>query len=426
MHTATPAGQSPRTMQAQPATSTSPTVFVARQPIFDATGRLWGHELLFRDSPKGPANIEDPDAATASVIADGFAIANESIPGNTPFLINFPEGLLLSGAAEVLPPHRCIPEILETVPPTPEVLDAMHGLRKAGFRVAVDDFVGQAEALPLLGLADIIKVDVLAVPRTDLARLTLSLRQHRHALLLAEKVEDAQLFSQCRGLGYSLFQGFHFARPVIVPGRTLSSGQTARLHLMRSLSGAPDPAQLVRAVATDPGLTYRLLRYINSAWFGLLKEVTSVQQAAKLLGYETLRKWLLVITLADMSGHAAPPESMRSAVTRAKFLEQFCDLSRACSHRPESMFMLGLLSQLDALLGIAMPDLLAHLPLDADFRNALMGEPSGMGNELRLAILLERGAWDEALPLMTHLGFSPVDVARSLADAQLWASRVLE
>jgi c-di-GMP-related signal transduction protein len=335
-------------MQAQNTTQQSPTVFIARQPIFDASGSLWGHELLFRDSPSGPARIGDPDAATASVIADGYAIASETIPGVTPLLINFPEGLLLSGAAEVLPPDRCIPEILETVQPTPELVEALHTLKRTGYRLAVDDFAGQDQALPLLGLADIIKVDVLAVPQ-------------------------------------------------------------AELH----------------AVTVDPGLTYRLLRYINSAWFALLKEVTSVQHAASLLGFETLRKWLLVITLADTAGSAAPAEAMRSAVTRARFLELLCGVTRTCAHAPEAMFLLGLLSQLDALLGIAMPGLLAHLPLDADFRAALSGEPSPMHDELRLAVLLERGAWAEAMPLMARLGFSPMDVARSSVDAQVWASRIL-
>ncbi|EGY25740.1 EAL domain protein [Desulfovibrio sp. A2] len=412
-------------MQAQNTTQQPPTVFIARQPIFDASGSLWGHELLFRDSPSGPARIDDPDAATASVIADGYAIASETIPGVTPFLINFPEGLLLSGAAEVLPPDRCIPEILETVQPTPELVEALRTLKRAGYRLAVDDFVGQDQALPLLGLADIIKVDVLAVPQTELHALTASLRKRHHAQLLAEKVENAAMFGLCRMLGYTLFQGYHFARPVIVPGRTLSSAQTARLHLMQSLTGEADPHTLVRAVTVDPGLTYRLLRYINSAWFALLKEVTSVQQAASLLGFDTLRKWLLVITLADTAGSAAPAEAMRSAVTRARFLELLCGVTRSCSHAPESMFLLGLLSQLDALLGIAMPHLLAHLPLDADFRAALSGEASAMSDELRLAVLLERGAWDEAMPLMAKLGFSPMDVARSHVDAQVWASRIL-
>lgn len=412
-------------MQAQNPTQQPPTVFIARQPIFDASGSLWGHELLFRDSPSGPARIGDPDAATASVIADGYAIASETIPGVTPFLINFPEGLLLSGAAEVLPPDRCIPEILETVQPTPELVESLHTLKRAGYRLAVDDFVGQDQALPLLGLADIIKVDVLAVPPTELHALTASLRKRHHALLLAEKVENAAMFGLCRMLGYTLFQGYHFARPVIVPGRTLSSAQTARLHLMQSLTGEADPHTLVRAVTVDPGLTYRLLRYINSAWFALLKEVTSVQHAASLLGFETLRKWLLVITLADTAGSAAPAEAMRSAVTRARFLELLCGVTRTCSHAPESMFLLGLLSQLDALLGIAMPHLLAHLPLDAGFRAALSGEASAMSDELRLAVLLERGAWDEAMPLMARLGFSPMDVARSHVDAQVWASRIL-
>lgn len=403
------------------------SIFVARQPIFDVDDSIWGYELLFRDNPDSSvARIKDQDLATATVIADGYVVASEAVEPHHKLLINFPSALFLNGTAQVLPPEKCILEILETVKPSRELLAELRHLRNSGYSLALDDYVGQPELKILLGFSSIIKIDVLGMHPEDLEELVNGLRLYP-ALLLAEKVEDAVTHAMCKELGFSLFQGFFFAHPQIVAGRTLAAGQVARLTLMQETLSGIEEERLIDLINTDPGLTYRLLRYINSSWFSLIQNVTSVRQAVHLLGRYTVHRWLSTVLMADLGASSYSRELTLTAITRARFLEQLRQRKAFASQTPETLFLLGLLSCLDAQLGVPMEEALTHLPLDAVITEALTGQDqkSPPSKALQLVKYAERGAWDQTLALLDALNISPTLAAIGFNEAQVWARRVM-
>ena len=402
------------------------SVFVARQPIFTPELLVWGYELLFRPSVQAHAGgIVDGDLATARVIADGYALVPEAKGSKRKLLINFPAGSIIDDTARALPADRVVIEILETVEPVPEILDACRGLKAAGYLLALDDFVGQPGFEALLALADIVKVDVLGMAPQRIEEVFAGLRPYG-CQLLAEKVEDRAVFEHTRELGFSLFQGYFFSKPEVVPGRKISTGQLSRIRVLREVSeDRLDVAGLARLVASDPGLSHRLLRYLNSAAFGQRGPLRSIGQAALCLGRVALVQWLRVVLVSDLSTKPGSQAAVLLATQRARFLQQVAGESRVRSESADSLFMLGLLSLLDAMLGLPMNEVCNELPLAPRHRAALCGEPSEAKAWLDLVRALERAEWAAAATLLDALGVAHGTAARLYAEAQVWASAAL-
>jgi EAL and modified HD-GYP domain-containing signal transduction protein len=402
-------------------------IFVARQPIFDAQQRVWGYELLFRHSGEAAtARVEDADQATAAVIADGFALASQGMEADRKVLINFPAGLILKNAALALPTGGCVVEILETVRPEPNILKALAGLKQAGYTLALDDYVGDPGFEPLLKLADIVKVEVLGMPPPTLIKL--GQRLHKTGkTLLAEKVEDAQVFKICKGLGFSLFQGYFFSKPQVMSGRKVSAGAMAKVQLLAKLA-APDfePAELSRIISADISLSYRLLRFINSAAFSLPNTVRSLTQAVTLLGNQAIKQWLMVVLMADLTPSRAAEELAFTSVQRARFLERLGAICLdECTESPDAMFMLGLFTRLDSLLGMPMGEIVEQLPLEERFTAALAGERNAVHRWIDLLDAVEAGQWEDMDALLDSFGLDAEEVAQEHAAATVWAHRIL-
>ncbi len=402
-------------------------VFVARQPIFDRKQRIWGYELLFRHSDTAAvAQFLDPDEATAKVIADGFTLAATGLPVETRLLINFPKNLLLNESFYALPPKACVVEILETVQPEAEVATVLKAAKKAGYILALDDFVGQPGFEPFLELADIVKVDVLNQSKAALLALTSQLQQRR-AKLLAEKVEDRETFEFLRGLGYHLFQGFFFSKPEILPGRKISSANLSRLQLMQELAKDDyEVKELAEIISHDVSLSYRLLNYLNSPAFGLRRTIETIQQAITILGSRSTRQWLMVIILSDLDPSPMAAVLSLQSIQRARFLQLAAQQDDfGTPHNAERMFLLGLLSMLDVLLGHHMKEIIGSMPLDEEIKAALMGIENESYAWLELVRALENAAWDKATSLLAKFGMGQDRAALLYATAGAWANAVI-
>lgn len=402
------------------------SVFVARQPVFQTDESIWGYELLFRTGEANVAEIFDDSQATSAVIADGLSMALEGLPETARVLINFPEQMLLDGVGFALPSDRCVVEVLEHVRPTADVLDAVRRLKDAGYTIAVDDYFGQPELRPFLELADILKIDILALG-ADPERIQAAVDGigGHGCRLLAEKVEDNATFCQLGGMGFSLFQGFFFSRPEVLAGRKLSTSELTRLQLLSELSG-PDfePKRLGEILQSDPNLSYRLFRYINSAGFGLRQKVTSLKRAIDMMGMLQARQWLSAVLLADMNPAPRSGELALMAVQRARFLEGLCAETGQKICRPEPLFISGLFSLLDAMLGMRMGDILATLPLDKSIVKGLTGEGE-IHDLLSLAHSYERGHWADTSRRISRLGLATSQVDRLYAQSRHWAQRMV-
>ena len=401
-------------------------IFVARQPIYDKAREVWGFELLFRHSGEAStAQITNQSLATSRVIADGFSLAMAGAQQDQKALINFPSQLLAGDAALALSNKRCVVEIMEIVEPTPEVLAACRRLKRAGYVLALDDYVGQPEMEPLLGLADIVKIDVLELGTSELPGVA------QHALkggrrLLAEKVEGKDEYERCRGLGFTLFQGFLFSRPEIVPGRTIPPADMTKIQLMGALTRRSiEIDELAEIVSHDVSLSYRLLTFINCSAFSFRTKIKTIGQAVALLGLEPFRQWALIVALTDFSNTSRGRDLTFLSLQRARFLEQVSQESCSLNLTSQAMFLLGLFSKLDVLLDQDMCKIVEHMDLDEEIAQALCGTRNRVHKCLDLLDAVESGQWDAVDALVAERHMSPATCAGEYMQAAAWAGEIL-
>ena len=367
--------------------------YLARQPIFDARQKVFGYELFFRSGMENVFNNPDPNQATSKVMADSFFLFNlNDLTGGRRAFINVPREILLKEYMFLLPKDQVVVELLETVAPEPEVIQACQKLKRAGYLIAMDDFVYQENYLPLLELADFVKVDFLST--AEGVRKTLAEKiSSQKVRLVAEKVETPEMFQQGLDAGYSLFQGYFFSKPLIVVGKDIPAFKVHYFQLLQEIyRKGMDLKKLDEIIKQDVSLTYKLLRYINSAYFGLPNKIKSVKQALVLLGEKTIKNWISFIALASM-GTDKPEELLVMTIVRARFCEMLAPYFDLADRRDDS-FLMGLFSQIDAFLDRPLAAVLADIPIDDPIKHALLGELNPLGEIYRYSLSYEKAAWE--------------------------------
>lgn len=358
-------------------------IFVGRQPIFDRERRIVGHELLFRDADDATAaRFNDADAATREVIESAFLdIGLDRLAGKQPVFLNLTRNYLLNPPP--LPPQQVVYEIVEDIDFVDDIRRAIARLAADGYRLALDDFVAAHADPDVLPRVHIIKIDVLAHGPRELERLVARLRD-LPARLLAEKVEDEATWTRCLALGFSLFQGYWFSRPQVLRGRRLQANQAVVLQLLRLVhKPQPDFRELERLIEQDVNLSYKLLRMINSAYYGLSRKIESVRRALVYIGQDALRGWLSMLSVRELD------EANRGLTGLALARARLCELLCPNEAEREAWFTAGLFSVLDQLTGLPMEEVLAGLPLSDDLVAALLHGLGPMGEALNCAIALE-------------------------------------
>ncbi len=364
--------------------------FIARQPIFDHRLKVFAYELLFRG---GPQNVFQPRKdASSSVIVDSTMLFDlQTLTGHAKAFINADDNALLQGAVKLLPADRIVVEILETVVPTPEIVAACADLREAGYVLALDDFDDHAKWEPLLALARFLKVDFRASDQ-DVCRDMAKRYLPQGLQMLAEKVETQSELEEARSMGYTLFQGYFFSKPIMVEGRHIPSNKLNYIRLLESVNAPDFKAEKIEEVLKqEPSLVYKLLRYLNSPLLGLRREVRSIPQAISMIGEKEFRRWVSIVTLVDMAGDKSP-ELIRTALTRAYFCEEVSAPIGMVAQKSD-LFLMGLLSVTDAILDMPMNDVLSHLPLSAEVSTALGGGPNRLRDVLETLLAYERADW---------------------------------
>ncbi|HZW30568.1 MAG TPA: HDOD domain-containing protein [Isosphaeraceae bacterium] len=399
-------------------------VFIARQPIFDQRQRVAAYELLFRSSAENLFPRTDADHASESVISESLLVFGfGELTGWKRAFIHFTRGLLVRQAAMLLPPDKVVIEILESVEPDPPVLRACEALKKGGYWLALGNFALEPRYERLAELADIIKVDFLAA-RDHQRRAFVERFQPRRIKLLAEKVETLDDFTEALGLGYDFFEGYFFCTPEIISRTDIPVRKQAYLRLLRDLN---DPEvnfdRLEMLIKQDVALSVKLLRYINSAWFGLSRKVLSIRHALVLLGTEVVRQWATLATVTGL-GYDRPDELITTSLLRATFCERLAVPLRI-PRRAAELFLVGLLSPLDALMGRPMDELLTEIAVPDDVRAALLGEPCHLREIYRLVLAYERGDWDGVIALATSLRLDEDLLPGIYQQSVQWVNQVL-
>jgi c-di-GMP phosphodiesterase len=395
-------------------------LFVGRQPIFDRNLEVVAYELLYRSVQSGQANVTDGDQATTQVILNSFSqLGLESLVGSQKkAFINTTRNFLVGSIPIPFPPASVVLEVLEDIVIDQELIDALLALSKQGFQIALDDVTSMEQIKLLLGLAHIIKIDLMGISRAQLTELVGQLRPYRQRLkLLAEKVETQEELEYCKRLGFDYFQGYFLCKPSVIKGKRMDS---ARLVLMRTLAKIQDPKADFRSlgalVAQDVALSYKVLKLVNSSYYSLAKTITAIDQAIALIGLNQLRGWLTLLIMASIDNK--PHELTNIAMSRAKM----CELVAKSLHQSQTelFFLVGLFSVLDAMMDLPMQEALVNLPLADEVVTGLLEQKGMTGEVLQMVLAYEHGDWDRLLK--TQL--PPEVFQKNYLDAIHWTADV--
>ncbi len=399
--------------------------FIARQPIFDQEQNVFAYELLFRNSLDNVFTHLDSDQATSRVIADSFVLQGmEKLTGGKIAFINITQDILIKNYVTLLPKNFIAVEILETVEPDSQAIDACKKLKQSGYLMVLDDFVYDERFKPFVDLADIIKVDFLATDKEERKRLV-DEYSPRGIRFLAEKVETQEAFREAMDLGYHYFQGYFFSKPLIVRSRVIPGDKLHHLNLLREIQQPEiDFAKIEEIIKRDISLSYKLLRYINSAFFGLRIKVKSLRHALTLLGKIEIRKWTSLVSLASM-GSDKPKELLNQSIVRAKFCESLA-FKVGLSRRSDDLFLMGMFSLIDAIVDHPLSELLNNIPIDDDIKAALLGEPNILREVYECVLAYEKGEWEKLSQQATKLGINETEIPNLYQEAVEWGHQSLQ
>lgn len=388
--------------------------FVARQPIFHANKKLFAYELLFRTGMTNAFPGIDGGTATSSLLSSSFfTVGIERISGGKLVFINFTEELLCRGVPTLFPKSEIVVEILEDVQPTEAVVNACRDLQEKGYLLALDDFVFRDNLQPLIEMADIIKIDFRLTPLEEIAEMLTRINGGR-CRLLAEKIETHEEFLEAKALGFHYFQGYFFAKPEILKNRELAPSQLTVVRLICEVNRREmEFRQLEELINQDAAISFKLINYLNSAYFGRMHPVSSIRQAVAFLGERGVRMFISLIVASRLVVEK-PGELLRLSTIRGKFLEQ---VAVALGIDEGELFLLGLFSLLDAMLDSSMETLVGRMPLSAEVRDALMARTGSLAPYLQLVEAYEKCYWADVDSKLVQLRLDPEQIQKFYLDA---------
>ncbi|MDR1321629.1 MAG: HDOD domain-containing protein [Gracilibacteraceae bacterium] len=399
-------------------------VHVARQPIFNANRELRAYELLYRDEGAIAYSANtDGSKATKAVVADAVtAFGMHNLTNGKYGFVNFTRSLLLGALPSLLDPSEFVIEILEDVEIDGEVLAQIEELKRQKYIIALDDYIGEVQNEEIFDYIDIVKVDFQLLDeaaRTEIARDLL----RREITLLAEKVETEAEFRRAIADGYTLFQGYYFAKPTVLSKATLDVSSNTFLRVMRELRRPePDFSELAKIIRNDISLSFRFLNQMNSAAYYAGYRASSLENALVRLGLKEINRWVTLLFIRETVDKEME-ELARMALVRGVFAEK---LAQKIGPRvsPEEAFTTGMFSMIDAVLDENLSLVLEELNMSPEVKEALLGADNLLGRILRFTLLYEAGSWDEAFEITDKEKISSEEIADYYMEAIAYADSV--
>ncbi|MGD2093126.1 MAG: HDOD domain-containing protein [Candidatus Aminicenantes bacterium] len=400
------------------------TTFIARLPIFDRKKQVYAYELLYRSDLVNRAHVINDEYATLKVIANGLLIGLQRLTTGKRAFIHFNHLLLVGQIPLLFPTDLLGVEIFEQVEPDERLIQVLERIKKAGYLMVMDDFVFDEPFRQLLQFADMIKVDFL-VNSPEQIRLIAREAASQKLTLLAEKIETREKYNEALELGFHYFQGFFFQKPDLVSRQEMPGYKLNYLHILKKIH---DPVleleEVEEIIKRDVSLTYKLLRFINSASFGFRVTVRSVRHALNLLGKREIKKWLTIIVMSGI-GQQKPPELVHTAVIRGRL----CELIAArfkLRQKPAEAFLTGIFSLMDAFMDRPLEDILEELPLEDHVKAALLGKEDSFGNPLEVVKAFEKAQWEDVGRYSTQLKLEEDKLACLYLEAVEWTKFLSE
>lgn len=398
--------------------------YIARQPILNVHKRLYAYELLYRGAEPYTLKDVSGNRATASLLSSTFLTRGiDEISGMRPCFINFTQDLIERNLPAAFPKGQIVIEILEDVEPSKKVMSVCRKLHEDGYKIALDDFVYNRKFEPLLEIADIIKIDVRLTPLDTISRTLHRLNKYK-VKLLAEKVETIADFEKANKLGFTYYQGYFFSKPERIEIRELSSVKVNLLRLLAEVTRKETTMEKLRdIISIDIAISYKLMRFLNSAYFYRLQEVKTVKHAIAYLGEKELRRFVLLVVISELASEQ-PGELTRLALVRAKFCELLGEIS---PHKAISgeLFIMGLFSLLDTMLGAPMEKIMDKLPIGRRVKDALAQRSGLLAGFLKVSMAFERNQQRKISSLLLELKINPQQVPESYLTAVRYANGLL-
>ena len=401
--------------------------FLGRQPILNRAQQIVGFELLFRSAESLLcASFQDTHVASASVILNALSdFGFQDVLGRHKGFFNVTYDMLMSDAVELLPKEQVVIELLETIMVDENVVERCRTLKSLGFTLALDDHVYSPDFAAIYQLVDIVKLDVLEIPPEELPGIVAKLRAWP-LTLLAEKVESAEEYAVCSELGFDLFQGYYFARPVVLKQNRVDVGKLTMLQLMEQVMAETEISEIEETFKQNPGLTYNLLRLVNSVAIGLRVRIKTLRHALMVLGLEQLKRWITLALYASNGSSGAQSPLLEIAAMRGKLLELLVQSlpNPGGKEHSDRAFMAGILSLIDVLFEVSMDELVEKLNLVDDVRDALLQRSGGLGQLLQLAEKLEQADFPAVNRHLEQCGISLDQLLAAQLETITWSDRL--
>lgn len=403
--------------------------FMGRQPILDRNQEIIGYELLFRSADMDHAVFQNHSNAASSVIANALSsFGMHEILGDKLGFVNVPLGLLLSEMLELLPIGQTVLELLEMIQLDDiQVVERCRELKEMGFQLALDDHEFNEANDEIYYLVDIVKIDILLTGMDALPEVVRQLRKYP-VKLLAEKVETVEQFNICYELGFELFQGYFFARPVVLNRRKIDVSGLALLKLLQQLTMGAALEAIEMTFKENPGLSYNLLKLVNSVALGMREKIKTLRHAILLIGMNPLRRWTQLSLFAGHDARSMNNPLLEMAAVRGRLMEIMLKQLAgryANDEQAEAAFMVGILSLLDVLFETPMEEIIAHLNLNDDVSSALLKREGQLGKMLKLAEKLEITDFDSVTILLKECGVSLDQLLTAQLEAFNWRSSII-
>lgn len=397
-------------------------VYVARQPIFDKKMNVMGYELLYRRSMNNFYEGINDTQSTAELISNAFlSMEFSELTNGTRAFVNFSEEMLLKKIPLLLPKETIVIEILENVEVSEPLVDACKELKEQGYLIALDDFVFNESYLPLIELANIIKIEFPVVRHDEQRKL---IKKYKHKIeFLAEKVETREDYQIAIDMGYKYFQGYFFSKPVIVKGKDIGSLDANLVRIIEELNHEePDYQKITDIIETDIDLSYKMLKVANSFFYEAKHEIKSIKSALVRFGLKKIKEWIYLMMLKDVQS-VENKELIKNCLTRAKLME-LLSFEIGIGDKHLEYFISGMFSSIDTLLNRNMKEILEQLPLVEDVRKALLGENNEIRKALDFVINCEKANWNEIDIMAISLNITQEKIMEIYIQALKWVMKI--
>lgn len=381
---------------------------VVRQPIKEMkTEKVVGYELLFQG---GSDSFYDETETSVADTISGFLLNNSSkITSDKPVFITFTPSLLFRNTPKMFEKDKVIIQIEDNLIIHPLSMPIIKRYCNEGYALAINDFQFSPKYFSILEYASYIRISVSGKSEQTSSKERNSLdnivkmAQGFGKKCIATGVDSPEEHEFAVKLGVDFLEGNYVARSLVSKVEKVQYMQGNFFQLVVAVSkDEPDMAEIEDIVSRDAGLTFALLKLVNSAFFALRRRTASIRQALVTLGIGQLRQWVYMLSF-NQEGDESSEEILKLSFLRAKFASDLSEKVRNCSLTKNDAYMMGMFSTLEYMVNASPEEILSEIPVNQEIKDALLKKEGVGGTIYQLILTYEKADWKESRGLAEAL-----------------------